>query len=454
MSAHRLTAQSAGTALVTATRVPPRRHRAHRLTRRLASIAVAAATALAVAGCGDDNSSNSTAQGNKSLTVWIMEGTNPDATPFFDKVKADFKKETGADLNVQFVPWSAAHDKFVSAVGGGETPDVAEVGTTWTPEFGEAGILTDLTGRAKSVSGDLVDSLVAAGTVDGKLYGMPWYAGVRSVIYRTDVFDELGLTPPTNWDEWLAVATKIKTAKPDLVSMPVAGNNEYGVYPFVWGAGGEIAVQESGKWKSTLDSADARRGIQFYTDLATKHGLSSPAASTWKETDLRDNFVQGKLAMMISGSWTPKSIVEKAPDLKGKIGAFPIPGEKGGISPSFVGGSHLAVFEKSKNADLAWKFVEMMTTGKFATDWATQSSYFPGLKSLLEKTMAQPDPLVAPFAKQMKDGGETVPVTPAYGKVQAKKTVPSMLQAILSGSKTVEQATADAAKEMTAELQG
>jgi N,N'-diacetylchitobiose transport system substrate-binding protein len=431
---------------------------AHRLSTRLAGIAVAAATTLAVAGCGDDNSSNNnTAQGaGKSLTVWIMEGTNPDAKPFFEKVKADFKNDTGADLNVQFVPWSAAHDKFVSAVGGGETPDVAEFGTTWTPEFGEAGILADLTERVKGsgVSGDLLDSLVTAGEIDGKMYGMPWYAGVRSVIYRKDVFDELGLTPPTNWDEWLAAATKIKEAKPDLVAMPVAGNNEYGVYPFIWGAGGQIAVQDNGKWRSTIDSAEARRGIEFYTGLATKHGLSSPAASTWKETDLLDNFVQGKLAMMISGSWTPKTILEKAPQLKDKVGAFPIPGEKSGISPSFVGGSHLALFEKSKNADLAWKFVQLMTVGKYASEWATQSSYFPGQKSLLEKSMSQPDPLLAPFAKQMKDGGETVPVTPAYGKVQAKKTVPSMLQAILSGQKTVEQATADAASEMTASMQG
>ncbi len=425
--------------------------------RRLAAVALAATTALVVAGCGDGESDTANEDSTpQSLTVWIMEGTNPDATPFFDKVKAAFKKDNNADLNIQFVPWSAAHDKFVAAVGGGETPDVAEVGTTWTPEFGEAGILTDLTDKVKAspVADDLVDSLQTAGEVDGKLYGMPWYAGVRSVLYRTDVFDELGLKPPTTWDEWLTVAQAIKTAKPEMIAMPVAGDNEYGVYPFVWGAGGDIATLDGDKWTSKIDSADAKRGIQFYTDLALKHGLSSPAAATWKETDLRDNFGQGKVAMMISGSWTPKSIVEKAPALEGKIGAFPIPGEKGGLSPSFVGGSHLAVFEGSKNADLAWKFVQMMTSGEFANEWATQSSFFPGLKSLLDDATAQDDPLVSPFAEQMKDGGETVPVTPAYGKVQAKKTVPAMLQAILSGSKTVDQATADAAKEMTDEMQG
>jgi N,N'-diacetylchitobiose transport system substrate-binding protein len=124
------------------------------------------------------------------------------------------------------------------------------------------------------------------------------------------------------------------------------------------------------------------------------------------------------------------------------------------MSPSFVGGSHLAVFEKSDEPDLAWQFVELMTSEQYAQDWATQSSFFPGLKSLLDKATAQDDPLVSPFATQMKDAGKTVPVTPAWGKVEAKKTLGAMLQAILSGSKTVDQATADAAAEMTETLKG
>ena len=45
--------------------------------------------------------------------------------------------------------------------------------------------------------------------------------------------------------------------------------------------------------------------------------------------------------MMIAGSWTPAALVEADPDLEGKIGAFPIPGKDGGMSPSFLGGSHL-----------------------------------------------------------------------------------------------------------------
>ncbi|HET8640836.1 MAG TPA: sugar ABC transporter substrate-binding protein [Pseudonocardiaceae bacterium] len=430
-----------------------------RLSTRLATIALASATAFTLAGCGEDSTSGESSSNNsqsgagKTLTVWIMEGTNPDATPFFDKVKSDFKAQTGAEVDIQFVPWANAHDKFVNAVGGGETPDVAEVGTTWTPEFADAGILADLSDRVKDKD-PLVDSLVTAGELDGKLYGMPWYAGVRSIVYRADVFNELNIEPPTSWDELVAAGQKIKAGKPDMIPFPVAGDSTFGLLPFIWGAGGEVAEQDGDAWKSTLDSAQAREGIQFYTDLALKHGLSTPAATTWKETNLRDEFVKGTVAMMISGSWTPKSILQKAPQLEGKIGAFGIPGPDGGLSRSFVGGSHLAVFDNSDEKDLSWKFVELMTSEANAADWASQSSFFPGIESLLEKATAADDPLVSPFAAQMKDAGESVPVTPAWGKVEAKKTIGAMLQAILSGSKTVEQATADAAAEMTDTLKG
>lgn len=424
---------------------------------RLASIAAAAAVAMSLTACGDDDDSNDSSPGatpdgaGKAITVWIMEGTNPDPTEFFDQVKADFTEQTGAEVDIQFVPWADAHGKFVNAVAGEETPDVAEVGTTWTPEFADAGILADLTDRAagSAVGDDLVDALVTAGEIDGKLYGMPWYAGVRSIVYRTDVFEELELDVPTNWTELVEVAETIKAEKPDMIPFPVVGKSQYGLWPFVWGSDGEIAVQEGDQWVSQLDSEQSRAGVEFYTGLATEHELSSPQASTWNELDVREQFVAGKVAMMISGSWTPGAIVEGNADLDGNLGAFPIPGKDGGLAPSFLGGSHLSVFEGSDEQELAWAFVELMTNAQNMATWAEQSGFFPGLKSLLNESTASDDPLVAPFAQQMLEAGNTVPVAPTWGKVEAAETVPSMLLAILSGDKSVEDATAAAASEMT-----
>lgn len=427
-------------------------------TRTVVSAAVA--LTLALTACGSDaggttaggTTAGGTAGGGdagaKKLTVWIMEGTNPDAKPFFDKVAADFKSSTGADLDVQYQPWADAHDKFTTSIAGGTTPDVAEVGTTWTPEFAQAGALEDLSDRTASIKGNLVQGLVDAGTVDGKLYGMPWYAGVRSFVYNKDIFTKAGVQAPKTWAEFTAAAEKIKASSPKVVPFAVAGECSYCMLPFVWGAGGEVATDANGKWTSAINSPQAQEGLTFYTDLATTKGLSTPAAATWKETDLLKNFESGQLAMVITGNWTISKIKADVPAMADKIGAFPIPGKTEGIAPSFLGGSHLGVFKTAKDKDLAWKFIELMSTDKYASEWAAQSNYFPGIKSLLEKTAKSDDPLVAPFAEQMVKAGKSMPVTASWGKVEGAKVLTKMLQSVVTGKASVADASNTAAGEM------
>lgn len=422
--------------------------------RILPIVALGVTASLGLAGCaggGSDNNSGADGEG-QTLSVWIMKGTNPDATAFYDEVSAAFEEQTGATVEIEEVQWADAHDRFVTGIAGGTTPDVAETGTTWTAEFADAGALEPIDEYVDAEDGlrdDLVEGLEVAGTYDEELYGMPWYAGVRSLVYRADIFEELGLEAPTSWDEIITAGEAIKAAHPEMMAFPVPGDAEFQVYPWVWGAGGEIATQDGGEWTSELDSPESQEGIQFYTDLATVHGFSSAGATTWKETDLSDAFTQGNVAMMLSGSWTPASLVEANPDLEGKIGAAVIPGKDGGIAPSVLGGSHLSIFNTTKNADLAWEFVKLMTTGEFAEKWSSQTGYFPGVASAMEEALASTDPLVAPFAEQMVDGGASVPVTPNFGAVQAKKTTNAMMQSILSGQKDVATATKDAAAEMT-----
>ncbi|MFJ3406317.1 sugar ABC transporter substrate-binding protein [Promicromonospora sp. NPDC090134] len=420
---------------------------------------VAAATgalllAATTAACGGGSGGDS--EGDGTLSVWIMQGTNPGAEDFFADVSTAFEEETGATLDVEFVEWADAHDRFVTSIAGGTTPDVAETGTTWTPEFADAGALAPLDEYvdAAGVTDDLVEGLVDAGTYDGQLYGMPWYAGVRSLVYNTELFEQAGVEPPTTWAEIEDAAAALKKEFPDKIAVAVPGDAEFTVYPWVWGAGGEVATLDGDTWTSGLDSPEAQEGIGFWTGLATEGGYSSAGATTWRETDVLDSFAAGDVGMAVMGSWTPGAIVEANADMEGKFAAVPIPGQDGGIAPSVLGGSHLSVFETADDKDLAWTFVEMMTTGEFAQQWAEQSGYFPGQVSLLDETLESTDPLVAPFAEQFVDGGASVPAAPTYGAVQAKATTSTMMQSILSGDADVAEASKAAAEEMTGLLNG
>ncbi|UCM87313.1 extracellular solute-binding protein [Streptomyces marincola] len=428
--------------------------RTSRPARRRLAAGLAALTLGLATGCGD--SGGAAGGEGPTLDVWLMEGTNPDAEPWAADLAAAFARRTGATLDVQFIQWADAHDRFTTAMAGGELPDVAEIGTTWAAEFGAAGALTDLSANIEEsgLGDDLVPGLYEAARIDGATYGMPWYAGIRSLMYRADIFAEHGLSPPTTWDELRDVALRLGELEPDMIPFPVSGGSEYGLYPFVWGAGGEIAERTGdGRWRSTLDEPEAVEGIEFYTSLATEDGLSVAAAETWLETDQLQSFRDGDAAMVINGNWTVNTLIAEDAAWAERLGVVPVPGRDGGLSPSFVGGSLLGEFG-SDEPELAWELITMMSTGEHAAAWAEQSGYFPGRQSPLEEVVRRGEPLVAPFARQLLEAGASLPVTERYGAVQGEQIVQGMLQSILSGDATPRRAAEEAAAAMDETFDG
>ena len=144
-------------------------------TRRTAiGLVAAAGGAGTLAACGGDSGgSGGEVDGEgKTLTFWLMEGTNASADAYIEELKTAFTEATGATLDVQVQPWDGAHDKFVTAMAGGTGPDVAEVGTTWVPEFADAGGIDDLS-----------EDIEAAGLADGLVEGRAAIGG-RVVLTR------------------------------------------------------------------------------------------------------------------------------------------------------------------------------------------------------------------------------------------------------------------------------
>src|SRR5258708_27743428 len=99
--------------------------------------------------------------------------------------------------------------------------------------------------------------MVANDTQAGTTYAVPWFGGVRAVWYRTDQFKKAGITStPTTWAELQADAVKLQSAYPGTTGFDAITNDTNAFASFVWGAGGQIATQDSsGKWTGNLTDA-------------------------------------------------------------------------------------------------------------------------------------------------------------------------------------------------------
>ncbi|HYQ92414.1 MAG TPA: extracellular solute-binding protein, partial [Candidatus Competibacteraceae bacterium] len=118
-------------------------------------------------------------------------------------------------VRVQQIPWSAAHEKLLTAYAGDNMPDLFQLGNTWIPEFVTLGALEPLNSRAaQSISvrtDDYFPGILVTNVLDSTLYGIPWYVDTRLLFYRSDILAKAGYRePPRTWDAWLDAMQRIK----------------------------------------------------------------------------------------------------------------------------------------------------------------------------------------------------------------------------------------------------
>jgi N,N'-diacetylchitobiose transport system substrate-binding protein len=418
--------------------------------------AFAVIAALVVAGCGgsDDNGSASSSGGGKvsgTITTWIMDPGSPKLQGVIKDYATQFEAQhKGTTVKIEFVPWAQAHDKFTTAIAGGKVPDVAEMGTTWTPEFADEGAFESV---PKSASGEYVSSLVDAATLDGKIYGKPWYAGARALIYRKDILKKAGVQPPKTWDDMEAAAAAIKAKGGGIYPFASNGLSEHYYLPTIWQAGGEIAKQDGDTWKAALNSPEGAKAIDYYTSFYKK-GYSPKASIGWEEPDAQEAFVNGDIAMLIAGGWTYQSIIDTKPALKSKIGVTLEPTGPSGKDTAFAGGSHLVVFKESKNAATANAFVDFMLQPANLNKFTSAIGFLPGTKAGIEKSGYLQDPTRKPFAEQLLDHSAVYPPSPRWGALEGANIFDGVIQNVMRGKETPTDAAKSLSEQMDKEFSG
>jgi N,N'-diacetylchitobiose transport system substrate-binding protein len=434
------------------------------MKRRYVTAAVVA-TAVAVAAVAAA-ALTSTAEGRPGrpaadkLTVWLhpeAEGGWPQAIAAANRaVRA---KHSGVDIDVQSLPWGAnTHAKFKAALAAGNAPDVIEHGNSETLEYMAAGAFASLKAKDYPNYKTWLKGLTASCQYNGKLYCVPYYAGARAVIYRTDYYRKAGIKgTPKTLAGFVAAGQKLmkKYGKKDrnFSAYYHPGKNWYVAISFVEDYGGQIAVRRGGKWRGTLDSPQAIRALTVLKSVVNK---LSRASKTTDEDEPYPAvpFGQGKVASFIGNGWElPMTFDPKwgKESLKPLVRAYPMPSHiKGRYMPAFLGGSVLAVPVTSKEKAIARDWIKAFTTTA-----AQRAIAKPGNIANTTKLarIHKNNPQVAPFAEAAKFSW-FIPTSANWPKVENALVLQNMMVKILTNRTSVKSATRTASSQITKILNG
>ncbi|MEU6248083.1 extracellular solute-binding protein [Glycomyces sp. NPDC047010] len=308
--------------------------------RALVAAGAAAALALTAAACGDSGESDA------DITWWHIQNQDP-LMSTWQEFADDFGSENDVTFDVQPIENQAFKDRMGTASQSGDVPDVFH---TWgggvLAEQVEAGLVQDLTGKLDCI--DQINPIALEPyTIDGKLYGMPFDAGVVGFWYNMDLFADAGIdAPPATWDEFLTDVQLLKDA--GIAPIALAGADQWpGHYYWTYlvmrtvGLDGLEAAAEAGDFSG---DGFVQAG-QMVADLAAMEPFQPGFESaTYGEADGQSAVMgEGLAAMELMGQWAPQAQRDNSgTDGPANLGFFPFPTVEGGTGTTteWLGGGN------------------------------------------------------------------------------------------------------------------
>jgi len=388
-------------------------------TRSAAALGMAVAlagTVAGIAGCGSSSPSSSSSAPAK-LVVWRMGGSVPSQVTWMNGVVKQFHKNfpqyKKTKVVVDWIPWTSNTTDWTNALTSGKGgPDITEMGNTETPGLASQGALAGISSQVKSWSNysQLISGNLANDTVKGTIFGVPWFGGVRGIWYNKNQFAKAGISsPPATWAQLVSDAKALMKAYPGTYGLGAPSDDTNAIVSFIWGAGGQVAVQQGGKWVAQLNSPQSEAGIKFYADLlATEHVSPSKyigeteigAPGTAGPGGAEEDFALGKLDMYADGPWAEAQLSQVSKKNESQWASFPIPSQNGpNPAPAFSGGSDLGVWVNSKYKTADWDLISVMNSTSNATTFANSQGFFPEFKSQLASPTYASSPIMSGFAK-------------------------------------------------------
>jgi multiple sugar transport system substrate-binding protein len=361
--------------------------------------------------------SSQTADQREHLNFWALGSEGElvqNLIPEFER------RNPGIHVVIQQIPFSAAHEKLLTAFVGESTPDIAQMGNTWVPEFAAINALDDLGPFAASSSvvkqSDYFPGAWATNVVGTTLYGIPWYVDTRVLFYRTDLLAAAGFPHgPRTWAEWREAMVRIRQQ----------GKGRWGIlFPTnEWDAIAMLALSAH----STLLTPDGTRGafekpefadaFGFY--VGTFRGGFAPRVSNSQIANLYQQFELGDFAMYITGPWNVGEFRRRlSAGMQNKWATAPLPAhdasEATGVS--MAGGGSFVVFRNSHHKAAAKKLIEFLAEPEQEVRFYQLTGDLPARRSAWTSPLLAKDDKLPAFRAQL-ESIEPLPRVPEWEQI-------------------------------------
>ena len=399
------------------------------------TVAVAAVAALTLLACGGSNFSEGTAQGGGESGADDAGGSTGGPGELqlagfasssaedeeLRSILSTYSEQSG--VNVEFNPSPDYDTTLQAALAGGTPPDLFYVNDNRLADLAEAGTLAEMSDLIDNPD-DFYPALREAFSYEGTMHCPPKDFSTLALQYNTDMFEEAGIDPPTNWEELRSAAEQLTT---DGVAGLVLAPEWFRWGVFVQQAGGGLTNDEN--TEMTLDEQPVQEALSYLEELYSNGWAVAPADidAGWAG----EAFGQEKAAMTIEGNWIVPALSANFPDVNWAVAELP-EGPEGQATYSFS--VCYAVAQSASNPEASWELANYLVSSEQLLQFTEKFPVMPSRPSLEEQWIeAHPD--LEPFLTSAEFATAPVYGTGFQGVLD---TLNAGIQGIAAGNDSVD----------------
>ncbi len=421
-------------------KLPKKRHRLNHYLAKIIIIWGLLLYLLLLGGCSNQKQTSTSEV--TEITFW--HGINPPENRDIFQGLVDGFNLKNPDIKVKAIyigQPDAQLPKILAATVSNQPPDILWFVAQIAGKLNQLGVLLPLDNwfNNSALKSEIDPAMFDSMELDEQILSVPFATNNAAVFYRPSLFEQAGITDiPQTWSDLQQTAQKLTQDKnhddlPEQHGIFLSlGKGEWTVFtwlPFIYSAGGDLLKEG----QPNLVNQGAIAALQFGADLVQDGvAILSPPERGYEI----DDFIEGKVAMQITGPWTLAQLKSTNIDYD----VFPIPVAQ--KPAAVIGGENLFVFKTTPEREQAsLRFLEYVLSEEFQTAWALGTGYLPvntkSQQSEDYQNFVESNPVVQVFLDQMQ-WAKSRPIIPQYNRLS--ENLGRAIEASLLGKQTPEEA--------------